>query len=41
MTKEEAITILEQAINAGNLKGIYNLADIIAIIKALAAIKED
>jgi hypothetical protein len=41
MTKEQAIHILEQAINAGNLKGVYSLADITAIIQALVVIKED
>jgi hypothetical protein len=40
MTKEEAINILEQAINAGTLKGIYSLADLVAIINSLNLLKE-
>jgi hypothetical protein len=40
MTQEEAINILEQAINAGTIKGIYSLADMIAIINALNVVKE-
>jgi hypothetical protein len=39
MTKEEALNILEQAINAGNTKGVYSLADIRLIINALDTIK--
>ena len=39
--KEEAITILEQAVNAANLKGVYSLADITVIIDALKYIKEN
>jgi hypothetical protein len=41
MTKEEAINILEQAINAGTLKGIYSLADLVAIINSLNLLKEN
>ena len=41
MTKQEAINILEQAVNAGNLKGIYSLADITVIIEALNCIKQN
>jgi len=40
MTQEEAVNILEQAINAGTIKGIYSLADMIAIINALNVVKE-
>lgn len=40
MDKEQAINILEQAINAGTLKGIYSLADIAAILNALNTVKE-
>jgi hypothetical protein len=40
MTQEEAINVLEQAINAGTIKGIYSLADMIAIINALNVVKE-
>lgn len=41
MDKKEAINVLEQAINVGTLKGIYSLADMVAIIEALNAVKED
>lgn len=41
MTEEEAINILEQAINAGTLKGVYSLADLLMIIDALKIIKKD
>lgn len=41
MNQNEAINILEQAINAGTLKGIYSLADMVAIIEALKTIKEE
>jgi hypothetical protein len=41
MSQEEAINILEQAINAGNTKGIYSLADIRLIINALDKIKNN
>lgn len=40
-TKQEAINILEQAVNAANLKGVYSLADITVIIDALKFIKEN
>lgn len=40
MTQEEAINILEQAINAGTIKGIYSLADMMSIISALNVVKE-
>lgn len=39
MNKEEAIKIIEQAINAATLKGIYSLEDMKLIVKALAIIK--
>lgn len=41
MSKEEAINILEQAINAGTLKGIYSLADLVMIIDALKLLKQN
>ncbi len=41
MSKEEAINILEQAINAGTLKGIYSLADLVIIIDALKLLKQN
>jgi hypothetical protein len=40
MNQEEAVNILEQAVNAGVTKGIYTLADMVAIIDALKTIKE-
>ena len=41
MNKQEAINILEQALNAANLKGVYSLADIQTILTALEVIKND
>lgn len=41
MTKEEAVTILEQALNAANLKGVYSLADVDAILAALNVVKSE
>lgn len=41
MTKEEAIQILEQALNAATLKGVYNLNDVAAILSALSLLKND
>jgi len=40
MTKEEAISILEQALNASNLKGVFSLSDAHSIIQALNKINE-
>jgi hypothetical protein len=40
MSNQDAITILEQAINAGTLKGIYSLEDMRLIILALDKIKQ-
>lgn len=39
MSKEEAIKIIEEAMNAATLKGIYNLLDMKLIIEALTIIK--
>jgi hypothetical protein len=39
MTQEEAVKIIEQAINAGTLKGIYSLDDMKLILEALTVIK--
>ena len=39
METQEAITILEQAVNAAVLKGVYNLTDVNSIINALNTIK--
>ena len=40
MTKEQAIQIIEQALNAANMKGVYSLSDIYAILKALSKLNE-
>lgn len=40
MYKEEAIQILEQALNAATLKGVFTLADASVIVKALEKVKE-
>lgn len=39
MDKEQALDILEQAVNASVLKGVYNLNDIVQILNALQVIK--
>jgi hypothetical protein len=41
MTKEQAINVLEQALNAATLKGVYNMADVQAILNALSLLKQD
>ena len=40
MTKEESIKVLEQALNAANLKGAFSLSDVSVIIQALNKVKE-
>jgi hypothetical protein len=40
MTKEEAIKVLEQALNASNLKGVFTLSDASAVIQALNKVNE-
>ena len=40
MSKEQAIEILENAINAGSLKGVYSLADTSIILQALVKVSE-
>ena len=40
MTKDEAIKIIEQAINAGVLKGVYNLSDVDTILGAIRKLNE-
>lgn len=40
MSKEQAIEILENAINAGALKGVYSLADTSIILQALVKVSE-
>jgi hypothetical protein len=39
MNKEEATKIIEEAINAATIKGIYSLPDMKLIVEALAIIK--
>jgi hypothetical protein len=40
MSKEQAIQILEQALNAASLKGVYNLQDVQMILNALSLLKQ-
>lgn len=40
MHKEEAIKIINQALDVATLKGVYSLADVSVIIKALEKINE-
>lgn len=40
MHKEEAIKIINQALDVATLKGVYSLADVAVIIKALEKINE-
>ena len=41
MTKEQAKEILEQAINAALVKGIYSLQDIKVILDAMSIVTEE
>lgn len=41
MTKEQAIQILEQALNAATQKGVYNLNDVSTILNALSLLKNE
>lgn len=40
MTKEEALKIIEQALNVATLKGAYTIDDINTILNALRVLKE-
>lgn len=40
LTKEQALQIIEQALNAATLKGVYNISDVSSIIQALNKINE-
>lgn len=40
MTKEEAIKVLDQALNAANLKGVFTLSDVSVILQALNKVNE-
>lgn len=39
MSKEQAIQILEQALNAATLKGVYSLLDVEQILNAIIVLK--
>jgi ferric-dicitrate binding protein FerR (iron transport regulator) len=40
MEKERAIEIIEQALNAATVKGLYTLKDVDTILKALEELKK-
>lgn len=40
MSKEESIKIINQALDIASLKGVYKIADVSLIIKALEKINE-
>jgi ferric-dicitrate binding protein FerR (iron transport regulator) len=40
MTKEQALQIIEQALNAANMKGVYSLSDVSMILQALSKANE-
>ena len=39
MEKEKAIQIIEQALNAATLRGVYSLKDVETILQALTELK--
>lgn len=39
MTEEQALQIIEQALNGATLKGVYNLKDVATILQALEVLK--
>lgn len=39
MTKEQAIQVLEQALNAATQKGVFNLNDVSTLLNALNILK--
>jgi ferric-dicitrate binding protein FerR (iron transport regulator) len=41
MDKEQALQIIEQALNGATLKGVYNLADVSQILMALQQLKSN
>jgi hypothetical protein len=41
MEKEQAIKVLEQALNAATQKGVYSLQDVQMILNALSLLKQD
>jgi hypothetical protein len=40
MNKEDAIQVLEQALNAATMKGVYSLSDVELIIQSMAKVRE-
>lgn len=41
MTKEQALQILEQALNVATQKGVYSLQDVQYILNALSLLKNE
>lgn len=41
MSKEQAIQVIEQALNGATLKGVYNLKDVETILTALQILKSE
>ncbi len=41
MHKEQALKIIEEALNGASLKGVYSLADSAMILQALSILKQD
>lgn len=41
MTKEQALALIEQALNVATTKGVYNMADVKAIVEALEKLRDD
>jgi ferric-dicitrate binding protein FerR (iron transport regulator) len=40
MTQEQALQVIEQALNASTQKGVFNLKDVATILQALQKLKE-
>jgi ferric-dicitrate binding protein FerR (iron transport regulator) len=41
MDKDKALQVIEQALNAATLKGVYNLNDVATILQALMQLKSE
>jgi ferric-dicitrate binding protein FerR (iron transport regulator) len=41
MDKQQSIQVIEQALNAATLKGVYNLNDVATILQALMQLKSE
>lgn len=39
MTEQQALQVIEQALNGATLKGVYNLQDVATILQALEVLK--